>query len=204
MSRSTVTPLEALRRLIAACKLIDFADCKDETVWQALADAQGVAEGVVRDHVKQPTAYIRPAGLDNLKAGRTAVVYPCYTDSERSFCLYAIPVAAQPSEASPDWKDRLYAAMDAEFKLRSSAARDEDGQRIGMRRDDTQIGVEFAMRWVEKNMLAAPTAAVSAAPSGEVERKQVGEVRITAGKTWVQWHALPEEGMKLFATINEI
>lgn len=47
--RSTVTPLEALRRLVAACKLIDFADCKDETVWQALAAAQGTAEGVLRD-----------------------------------------------------------------------------------------------------------------------------------------------------------
>lgn len=76
-------------------------------------------------------------------------------------CFQAL--ADQAEEAQPavvavpeDWKDRLYAAMDAEFALRESTKRDADGQRIGMRDDDTQIGVEFAMRWVEQNILAAP------------------------------------------------
>lgn len=51
MTHSTVTHAEALRRLLAATKLIDYADCKDETVWQALGAAQGTAEGVLRDGV---------------------------------------------------------------------------------------------------------------------------------------------------------
>lgn len=50
---ATVTHAEALRRLVAAVKLIDYADCKDETVWQALGAAQGTAEGVLRDGEKQ-------------------------------------------------------------------------------------------------------------------------------------------------------
>src|SRR6185503_4986378 len=60
MTHSTVTHAEALRRLLAATKLIDYADCKDETVWQALGAAQGTAEGVLRDGEKQePVAYLR-------------------------------------------------------------------------------------------------------------------------------------------------
>jgi hypothetical protein len=43
--------MEALRRLLDASKLIDFTDCKDERVWQALGAAQGTAEGVLRDGV---------------------------------------------------------------------------------------------------------------------------------------------------------
>ena len=49
MTASTVTAREALQRLLDASKLIDFADCKDERVWQALGAAQGTAEGVLRD-----------------------------------------------------------------------------------------------------------------------------------------------------------
>ena len=52
MIRSNVTPMDALRRCVEAMKQIDFADCKDERVWQALGAAQGVAEGVLRDYVE--------------------------------------------------------------------------------------------------------------------------------------------------------
>lgn len=56
---SIITPMEALRRCIEAMKLIDYADCKDETVWQALGAAQGVAEGVMRDFKNEPVAHLR-------------------------------------------------------------------------------------------------------------------------------------------------
>lgn len=79
------------------------------------------------------------------------------------------PVEAQPVVPAPiDWKDRLYVAMNAEFALRGGPKRDEDGQRMGMVIDDTQVGVEFAMSFFEQNMLAAPS--LEAQPAGEVER----------------------------------
>lgn len=74
----------------------------------------------------------------------------------------------QQAVAVPDWKEQLYAEMDAQFALRESAERDEDGQRVGMVIYDTQVGVEFAMDWFEKHVITAPQPA--AAPSGDVER----------------------------------
>src|SRR6185503_19475154 len=87
MTHSTVTHAEALRRLLAATKLIDYADCKDETVWQALGAAQGTAEGVLRDGEKQePVGYVqvytggsvgvRSAGLHILKNGTPLYTHP--------------------------------------------------------------------------------------------------------------------------------
>ena len=75
--------------------------------------------------------------------------------------LYTAPV--QPVAVTDGWKDRLYSALDAEFALREGPKRDEDGQRMGIVINDTQVGVEFAMRWVEQNIFAvAPAAQVDA------------------------------------------
>ena len=75
-----------------------------------------------------------------------------------------------------DWKERLYAAMDAEFKLYGSTVRDTDSQRLGMRNDDTQIGVEFAMKWFEKNIPAALAATQPAAASESVDTPEFRKI----------------------------
>jgi hypothetical protein len=163
--------MEALRRLIAEVKQLDAVEVGAR--WNQLQGELGVAEGVVRDYVEPfPYAYAYECcqpGTDG--KGWTQFINrdPVITcDGVRNVIpLYAAPVAAQPSEAQPDWKARLYAAMDAEFALHGSTARDADGQRFGMRLDDTQIGVEFAMGWLENNrLIAAPQpSAGSAAPA---------------------------------------
>lgn len=69
---------------------------------------------------------------------------------------WTAPVQPDQRQAPEGWQDRLYAAMNSEFHRRESSERDGDGQRFGMRIDDTQVGVEFAVSWLEKNMPTAP------------------------------------------------
>lgn len=220
----TVTPLEALRRLISACKLIDFADCKDETVWQALADAQGVAEGVVRDFPKSDiiiSQRLRDAAEDPMWDGHAEVskrllilaAENMEVARARIVELEVAPVAAQPSEAvqSIGAAPEMLLPEQVEWITNDNA---ELGVKIGnqffflykghslvyengMHDDDTpmqwrpvfkrefgecahpinhadysKIGTVSLSDSDEWKVLppAIPTAAVSAAPSGEVER----------------------------------
>lgn len=94
-----------------------------------------------------------------------AKAWAAYLFAQRQAAPVAQP-AQQVEAVGQDWKDRLYAALDAEFDLRGSDKRDSDGQRMGLRDDDTQIGAEFAMAWFEKHMLAA----------SQLEAQQAGDV----------------------------
>lgn len=115
MSRSNVTLAEALQRLLDATKQIDFADCKDERVWQAIGDAQGTAEGVLRDGVEQkPVAWWRYSYIDEDGSHDLDMYYgddptKHYAPSAHPWnALYAEPVAAQtavaPASVPTGWK----------------------------------------------------------------------------------------------------
>lgn len=85
-------------------------------------------------------------------------------------------------ERATDWKDRLYAALEVEFALHASSERDADGQRMGLRFDDTQIGAEFAMRWFEQNasiQSAAPVQATEAQKQDGIEAAELQTLLIT-------------------------
>jgi len=166
-----MTPQEALRQCVEAMKMVDFHDCHaSEELWHSFNAAQQVAEEVLKRPEQEPTAYIRACGLDNLKAGRTAVVYPCYTDSDQSFCLYAAPVAAQQAVAAvPD----------------AILARTEEIRQ--MMADPTGIP-RGTLEWMTECLLAhiALTNAAphpAAAPSGDVERLSALKIARAALKT---------------------
>jgi len=99
---ASLTPMEALRRLIEACKLIDFADCKDETVWQALVSAQGVAEGVVRDYV--PESFQKPDGTCKRWCGDGECKEACVSPSAPAADPTAAVSAAPSGEVERDAK----------------------------------------------------------------------------------------------------
>lgn len=112
---ATITPLEALLRLIAEVKQLDAVDVGAR--WNQLQGELGVAEGVARDYVEQ-----RP------------VLWDVVNDGEH--CLNCFPSLAQAEQC----KTRLDLAY-------------------------PNTGIRAI-----QPLYAAPTAAVSAAPSGEVER----------------------------------
>lgn len=176
---AAITPMEALRRLIEVCKLIDFADCKDGAVWQALVSAQGVAEGVVRDI--QPVIWIDPTKVpheDNgvlygtnrqiLLVGSTEGPFGGYTVPLYGDCVYAAPVAAQPSKNA--LADEVIAALEALHVGCTEQSwigwQNGDGEEVGTR---LQAAIDAYK--------AIPTAAVSAAPSGEGEQVPIAWMR---------------------------
>lgn len=166
-----ITAHEALRQCVEAMKLVDFADCAEHPeLWHKLNAAQQVAEEVLKRPEQEPAAYIRACGLDNLKAGRTAVVYPCYTDSDQSFCLYAAPVAAQQAAAVPEGYSLVRTdALHGAFNLVDPPPVEHDGKLmvfVNPNAASVLTSLSAAVRYMVTS--AAPQPA--AAPSGDVGR----------------------------------
>jgi len=153
MNRSTITPMDALRRCVEAMKLIDFADCKDERVWQAIGDAQGVAEGALRDYVEQ-----EPIGT--LARGDDSILFTPLYDFHvfDGMHVYISPVDTQPSHTALG--DEVIAALDAMH------AGCNEKSWIGWQNGD---GEEVGTR-LQKAINAYKAAAPSIAAPAEVER----------------------------------
>ncbi len=232
--KTTVTPMEALRRLIEACKLIDYADCKDETVWQALGAAQGVAEGVVRAYVEpvyeeelvkvkrdveEGLGYGfmvdgRRVGMDRIvwfnRPGETRLHARRLTSADESQINSEFEVWIGPRRTgeSPQelaimyWAQEAYRAGRLDSPL-PEAEHDkwrtmchqlsdiyDDSRNAPDERsyaDDAwpqQIEDLRAMVLADDTDFIAPVAAVSAAPSGEVERDAMSKLSNFVADNW--------------------
>ncbi len=116
-------------------------------------------------------------GSDILRAWNELVTF--YVAHRAAATIAAGQEAANAGGLLPhDWKDRLYAAMNAAFELRRFGPRDEDGQHQGMRIDDTQIGVEFAMDWLEKSVLAASQSPATGTGQEAANAKDAARYRV--------------------------
>ncbi len=172
--RCNVTPLEALRRLIAEVKQLDAVEVGAR--WNQLQGELGVAEGVVRD--AQPVIWVSPDEVpheDNgvlyetnrqiLLIGSTEGPFGGYTVPLYGDCA---PVAAQPSEVTQDglpWAiAEFWSSANPGRKVRMLAEGDAEIKAWGKRGD--------FIRWAYP---AAPAAAGSAAPSGEVQMPEPKE-----------------------------
>lgn len=114
---------------------------------------------------------------------------------------HKIGAAAAPKvvadEWALDWKDRLYAALDSRLSLYESLERDTDGQRMGLRDNDTQLGVEFAMRWFEQNMLAS-----SAAAPVQAQEPFMFGIMGPDGKAHMDEHCVAPDAASLYDELN--
>jgi len=197
MSRSTVTPAEALQRLLDASKLIDFADCKDDRVWQALGATQGTAEGVLRDGL-EPGQRKQVAYNIDLVAdahGRVKNYYdPCdaasgdiwtivgaipYMIADLKEIRAATPVAAQSGVVTASVPEAvLQAATEWWLGLRPLGWNEEDHLAQPAVNSSTGRGSKLALA------VAAYVAAPAIAAPTEVERKPT---------IWINSSASPHE-----------
>lgn len=169
---ATITPLEALRRLIAEVKQLDAVEVGAR--WNQLQGELGVAEGVVRDwnpaiHCEEfhtlAMDYRGASLLSGLGHAQEAYEAMCAYINKR-----IAPASTQP--VPEGWRERLLQEKSVQEKHYSEvAAAASAGSRMHMgERDCTEgviLGVQYCINALDE-LPAAPTAAVSAAPSGEL------------------------------------
>jgi hypothetical protein len=162
---ATITPLEALRRLISAVKLIDAADCKDERVWNQLGGELGVAEGVVRDYVES-----KPVGhINHYSSGSVGVSGQSMLSLPHGAPLYAGPVAAQPSEVAQPSPELREVLRDSLASGLTGYMRECDLYPAADCNDLLDELCDLAIAVIGHRASPLPEAG-SAAPAGEVER----------------------------------
>lgn len=181
MSAATITPLEALRRLIAEVKQLDAVEVGAR--WNQLQGELGVAEGVVRDW-KEPVK-VAAVRTSDMIYGANHPEYGfgwfCTEDCVREF--YDTPVAVQPAEPPIAY-------------LRFRAAQQWSGNGNHDVEHNEWLETCHAHEVGDDKLPAFPVyaarqiAAVSAAPSGEVERD--------ACPVWISVDArMPDDNQKV-------
>lgn len=131
----------------------------EAAIWGAFADGGKEYRGCTRERLEELRDLLAkpaeqrqdaPEGYKyRLKSKNRAWTYsanrPEFAEEEFEILPLYTRRAEQPAPVAVvlpvDWQDQLFAEMDRRFELRKL---DEDH----MANDDTQIGVEFAMKWV--------------------------------------------------------
>jgi len=199
---ASLTPMEALRRLIEACKMINSTECEDIGVWNQLQGELGVAEGVVRDFPQSDIIIaqrLRDAAEDPMWDGHAEVskrllilaAENMEVARARIVELEVAAVAAQPSEAAQEdaesgidvevlhfLLDKVRGAHSAAINVAYCPSSEPFKQ--------AQKAFTSALETLRNtlSMLSAPTAAVSAAPSGEVERDAMFKLSNFVADNW--------------------
>lgn len=179
MSATTVTAIEALRRLVAEVKLLDASEVGER--WNQLGGVLGVAEGVLRDGEEGDA-------IGTLLRGDDSILFePLYdfhvTDGMK---VYAAPTAAE--------KNKMYRRrMDAlPIAAPTAVVAVPEDERAAFEADTLDVfpvatfgrfaSGRYNIDWIENQWegwqrrakFAAPQPA--AAPSGDVERKDATSV----------------------------
>lgn len=157
MTAPLLTPLEALRRLIAEVKQLDAAEVGER--WNQLQGELGVAEGVVLNQVTMYGADEVVKAMADAMAHGTGIVRISHVPYDE----LASPAAAQPSEAAQQLKTFTPQRGDPTLDLSTCTHVMTMGNDIYVRLDEAEQVVANALS------VATPPSAGSAAPAGEVD-----------------------------------